>query len=250
MTRQTRCQRVWIIEWKCSLSQLEFRSRIETGPRLTANDGKIQTEPEFTGSSWNFRGSCQPPSSPFCLLPPSGAPTFALVARPLRLQPSIDLSTIQYSVSNPAPPPASPIHLTATLQTFRLDDHYTHWAGSKECRASRAAEGRLCIGSALPMYRGESSALRGAQRKAVQSSGGRVQCVYNKVATLTLRAHSIAWWKEIWMAWTERDSRGVVEEGGLWLPYIASRLVVVAPSSVDAPTAQHVALSKSGKINS
>ncbi|KAJ7492136.1 hypothetical protein FB451DRAFT_1551556 [Mycena latifolia] len=53
------------------------------------------------------------------------------------------------------------------LKTFRLDDHSTRWAGSKECCASRAAEGRLCIGSALPMYRGESSALRGAQRKAV-----------------------------------------------------------------------------------
>ncbi|KAJ7103131.1 hypothetical protein B0H15DRAFT_942633 [Mycena belliarum] len=51
--------------------------------------------------------------------------------------------------------------------TGRLDDE--RLAGMNECRASRAAEGRLVVHRRL--YRGESSLLRGAQRVPCRDGG-------------------------------------------------------------------------------
>ncbi|KAJ7103070.1 hypothetical protein B0H15DRAFT_795307 [Mycena belliarum] len=102
-----------------------------------------------------------------CLLPPSGAlpsPSGPVnSAFQLRFKAfTFELQHLQTQGSTRLDP-----HRLQDLDWTTLDDE--RLAGMHECRAFRAAEGRLVVHCRL--YRGESSPLRGAQRVPCRGGG-------------------------------------------------------------------------------
>ncbi|KAJ7687367.1 hypothetical protein B0H17DRAFT_1136286 [Mycena rosella] len=117
-----------------------------------------------------------------CLLPPSGALLLPRLSSP---------STFKSFSMRPFDYPARPAFASDLTSRPRLDDWFL--ADSIECRyPTHAAEGRLYIGSALLMYRAESSGANfenrsrsaAADARATKMQGQWNDCSY-KVATFT-----------------------------------------------------------------